>query len=153
MSKRDQLSDKTKKSKSEQQKQYKFGKTSLKSPMWGKNQRKNKVPSRWVGIIHKNAIITPFLLASNLKLWLYAWVLNHVMLMKFNPSHHANLNSCNPCIHQSFSSIVASSEMHEHLLVQRKNMTIDLSVLMAKNGNEYPLGWFEKSLNVGWFSS
>jgi hypothetical protein len=32
-------------------------------------------------------------------------------------------------------------------------MTIDLSVLMAKNGNEYPLGWFEKSLDVGGFSS
>ncbi len=69
------------------------------------------MPLRCVGIIHKNAIITPFFLASNLKLWLYAWVLNHVMSMKFNPSHHANLNSCNPCIHQSFSSIVASSEM------------------------------------------
>jgi hypothetical protein len=68
------LSDKMRKSKSKQEKRYKYDKVSLRNIMWGKNQRKNKMSPKSVGVIHKYAIMTPFIMESDLKSLLYAWI-------------------------------------------------------------------------------
>jgi len=66
------------------------------------------MPSKSVGVIRKYAIMTPFLLESDLKSLLYAWIpTRHLVSMKCIPNHHANFNSCSPCIYKNlFSNIL-----------------------------------------------